>query len=54
MGTGLIVAAALAAVTAVVVVRFLPGREPVAADVYATRPGTQPLADTDQAAKARG
>jgi len=54
MGTGLLVAAALAAVTAVVVVRFLPGREPVAANADVIRLDVQPLADTDRAAEARG
>jgi hypothetical protein len=37
MGTGLLVAAALAAVTAAVVVRFLPQREPAAANADVTR-----------------
>ena len=50
MGTGLLVAAALAAVTAVVVARFLPGREPVAADVHIGGLEAQPLAHTDRAA----
>jgi hypothetical protein len=44
MGIGLLVAAALAAATAVVVLRFLPAREPVAADAE----GFEPLvADAD-------
>ena len=54
MGTGLLVAGALAAVTAVVVARFLPGREPAAANVEVTRPNVQPLAGTDRAAHAQG
>ena len=54
MGAGLLLVAALAAVTAVVVARFLPAREPVAADVDVTRPAAQPLVDTDRAAQARG
>jgi len=45
MGTGLLVAAALAAATAVVVLRFLPAREPVAADAEGLEP---PLADADR------
>jgi EmrB/QacA subfamily drug resistance transporter len=52
MGTGLLVAAALAAVTAVVVARFLPGREPVAADDDVSRTDAQPLADPELAAQA--
>jgi EmrB/QacA subfamily drug resistance transporter len=45
MGTGLIVAAALAAVTAVVVLRFLPAREPTAVEPE----GVEPLlADADR------
>ena len=54
MGTGLLVAAALAAATAVVVVRFLPGREPVAATADVARLDAQPLADTVRTAKAQG
>jgi EmrB/QacA subfamily drug resistance transporter len=50
MGTGLLVAAAFAAVTAVVVARFLPGREPIAADAHIGGLETQPLAHTDRAA----
>jgi hypothetical protein len=38
MGAGLIVAAALAAATAVVVLRFLPAREPIAAQAEALEP----------------
>ncbi len=44
MGVGLLVAAALAAATAVVVLRFLPAREPVAADTQGLEPV---LADVD-------
>jgi hypothetical protein len=54
MGTGLLIAAALAAVTAVVVARFLPAREPVAPKVDVTRLDAQPLADTDRPAQAQG
>jgi Na+/melibiose symporter-like transporter len=54
MGTGLLVAAALAAVTAVVVVRFLPGREPTAETADVTRLDARPLADTVRTAKAQG
>jgi hypothetical protein len=50
MGTGLLVAAALAAVTAVLVARFLPAREPVAAEAEAAEPELRPLADSAQAA----
>ena len=51
MGTGLLVAAALAAATAVIVVRFLPAREPVAAVTEAAKPAVRPLADADRAAE---
>ena len=54
MGTGLLVAAALAAVTAVVVVRFLPGREPVAGTADVARLDARPVADTARTAKAQG
>ena len=54
MGTGLLVAAALAAVTAVVVVRFLPGREPVAETADVARLDARPLAETVRTAKAQG
>ena len=54
MGTGLLVAAALAAITAVIVVRFLPGREPIATTADVTRRSLPPLADTGRPAKARG
>src|SRR5207244_3268411 len=53
MGTGLLVAAALAAVAAVVVARFLSGREPVAASADVTRRDAQPIADADRAAPAQ-
>jgi hypothetical protein len=52
MGTGLLLAAALAAVAAVVVARFLPGRERVAANVDVTRLDAQPLANADRPAEA--
>jgi EmrB/QacA subfamily drug resistance transporter len=45
MGIGLSVAAALAAATALVVARFLPARDPVAADVNAPESAVLPLAD---------
>ena len=48
MGSGLLVAAALAAATAVVVLRFLPAREPSAAPAEGAEPGTHPLADPDR------
>jgi hypothetical protein len=54
MGTGLLVAAALAAATAVVVVRLLPGREPVAGTADVARLDAQPLAETVRTAKAQG
>jgi hypothetical protein len=50
MGTGLLAAAALAAATAVIVIRFLPAHEPVAAEPEATKPTVRPLADPGQAA----
>jgi EmrB/QacA subfamily drug resistance transporter len=50
MGFGLLVAAAFAAVTAVIVVRFLPAREPAAAEVEAAEPILRPLADAGEAA----
>ncbi len=43
MGIGLAVAAALAAATAVVVARFLPAREPIAAEVGAPESAALPL-----------
>jgi hypothetical protein len=49
MGTGLLLAAALAAAMAVVVVRFLPTRE-VVADAEGTGQQVRPLAETDRAA----
>ena len=54
MGSGLLVAAVLAAATAVVVVRFLPGRDPVAATAEVVRLDVQPRADTARPAKAQG
>jgi hypothetical protein len=50
MGTGLLVAAALAAVTAVLVARFLPAREPAAAEAETAEPELRPLVDSAQAA----
>jgi EmrB/QacA subfamily drug resistance transporter len=50
MGVGLLIAAALAAVAAVVVVRFLPAREPVTAGTEATDTTLPPLADASRAA----
>ena len=50
MGTGLLIAAVLAAATAVVVARFLPAREPGAADAEAADPELPPLADPVRAA----
>ena len=46
MGTGLLVAAALAAATAVIVLRFLPARELVAEQAEGAEPSMPPLADT--------
>jgi EmrB/QacA subfamily drug resistance transporter len=48
MGTGLLVAAALAAATAVVVLRFLPTREPAAERAEGTEPSTRPLTDAER------
>lgn len=50
MGIGLSVSAALAAVAAVVVARFLPARELVAVEAKGAPPTTAPLADADRAA----
>ena len=50
MGTGLLVAAALAAVAAVLVARFLPAREPVAAGAEGAEHELHPLADPAPAA----
>jgi EmrB/QacA subfamily drug resistance transporter len=50
MGTGLLVAAALAAVTAVLVARFLPAREPVAGEAGAAEPDLRPVVDPARAA----
>jgi hypothetical protein len=50
MGTGLLVAAALAAVAAVFVLRFLPAREALAAEAEAAAPELRPLADAGRAA----
>jgi EmrB/QacA subfamily drug resistance transporter len=49
MGTGLLVAAALAAVTAVLVARFLPAREPVAGEAGAAEPELRPVVDPARA-----
>ena len=48
MGIGLSVAAALAAAMAIVVARFLPAREPDAAQAESAKPGMRPLADPDR------
>lgn len=48
MGIGLLVAAALAAATAVVVARLLPAHEPVAAHAEGATPDTRLLADPDR------
>ena len=45
MGIGLLVAAALAAATAVVVLRFLPAREPAAERAEGTEPSMPTLTD---------
>jgi Na+/melibiose symporter-like transporter len=50
MGIGLLAAAALAAVTAVVVARFLPAREPDAAEAAMPEPALRELADANRAA----
>ena len=50
MGTGLLIAAAFAAVAAVLVARFLPAREPGAAEAEATEPVLTPHADPVRAA----
>jgi threonine dehydrogenase-like Zn-dependent dehydrogenase len=50
MGIGLLIAAALAAATAVIVVRFLPAREPVATEAEGAEPTMRPLADPGEAA----
>jgi EmrB/QacA subfamily drug resistance transporter len=50
MGFGLLVAAALAATMAVLVLRFLPAREPGAAEAAVAEPRLRPLTDADQAA----
>ena len=52
MGTGLLIAGAVAAVMAVLVARFLPARETVAAKAEDSDPTAIPLADVDQAALA--
>jgi EmrB/QacA subfamily drug resistance transporter len=51
MGTGLLVAAALAAATAVVVLRSLPARELFAGEAEGVEPSMRPLADADRAAE---
>ena len=48
MGIGLLVAAALAAATAVVVVRFLPARELDAPEAEEAEPNVRPLADKER------
>ena len=48
MGIGLLVAAALAAATAVVVLRFLPARESIAAGAEGAEPSMPSLADADR------
>ncbi len=50
MGVGLLVAAAFAATTAVIVSRFLPDREPATAEAEAAKHTVQPLADPGEAA----
>ena len=50
MGFGLLVAAAFAATTAVIVARFLPDREPAAAEAEAAKHAMHPLADPGEAA----
>jgi EmrB/QacA subfamily drug resistance transporter len=50
MGTGLLIAAALAGATAVLVARFLPAREPGAAEAEAAEPELRPLAEPAPAA----
>ncbi len=52
MGTGLLIAAAVAALMAVLVARFLPARETIAAKAEDSEPTAIPLADVDQAALA--
>ena len=48
MGIGLVVAAALAAATAVVVLRFLPAHEHAAEQAEGAKPSMPPLADVDR------
>jgi EmrB/QacA subfamily drug resistance transporter len=48
MGTGLLIAAALAAATAVAVLRFLPAREPVAEQAEGAEPGMPPVVEADR------
>jgi MFS transporter, DHA2 family, multidrug resistance protein len=50
MGLGLLVAAVFAAIMAVIVARFLPAREVVAAEAEAAEPTLPPLADASKAA----
>lgn len=50
MGTGLLVAAAIAAVAAVLVARYLPAREAIAIGVDAAEPELSPLSDPVRAA----
>ena len=48
MGIGLVVAAALAAATAVVVLRFLPAHEHAAEQAEGAKPSMPPLTDVDR------
>ena len=50
MGFGLLLAAAFAATAAVIVLRFLPAREHVAAEAELSKPTVRPLADPSEAA----
>jgi hypothetical protein len=49
MGLGLLVAAAFAATAAVIVLRFLPAKEDIAAEAGPAKPTVRPLADPGQA-----
>jgi Na+/melibiose symporter-like transporter len=49
MGTGLLVAAALAAITAVLVARYLPAREPVAGGAPTAEPDRAPVGEPARA-----
>jgi hypothetical protein len=48
MGIGLLVAAALAVATAVVVLRFLPAREPTGIRAEGAEPGMPTLTDAER------